>query len=108
MIVVATEGTSSWYVQVNQNSLSESLIAEHEDKGVEMILTFHVHEHEDNPKIHTMTLFNTDVLSSATNLHFQILDDRTNVGPANIVVLSFLTVKEEAVSKSNKITTHLW
>jgi hypothetical protein len=55
-----------------------------------------------------MTLFNTDALGNATDLHFRILDDRTNVGPAGDVILSFLTVKEEAFSKSNEITAHLW
>ena len=55
-----------------------------------------------------MTLFNTDALGNATDLHFRILDDRTNIGPDDDVILSFLTVKEEAVSKSNEITVHLW
>jgi hypothetical protein len=54
-----------------------------------------------------MALFKTYALSNATDLHFGILDDRTNVGPADNVVLSFLTVKEEAFSKSNQITAHL-
>ena len=100
MMIVTMKVTSGCNVQVYQNLLSESLIAKDEDNDAEMVARFHVGKHEDNPNVHTMALFQTDALTNTTNLHFRILYNRTNVWPANGVVLSFLTVEEEAVSES--------
>jgi hypothetical protein len=109
MVVVTMEDTGCCNIQVYQSFLGESLVSKDLVKEAEIAPWFHVgKKYTDNPNIHMMALFKTYALSNTTDLHFGILDDRTNIGPANNVVLSFLTVKEEAVSKSNQITVHLW
>jgi hypothetical protein len=101
MTVVTTKETSARNPQVNQDLISKCLVAKDHLDEVELESRFHFNKHLDYPNIHTVTLFKADTLGNATNLQFGILDDMADVlRPADSVVLPFLTVQKEAVSKT--------
>jgi hypothetical protein len=100
MMVVTTKKTSVRNPQVNQDLISKCLVAKDHLDEVELESRFHFYKHLDYPNIHAVTLFKADTLGNATNVHFGILDDRADVRPADSVVLSFLTIQKEAVSKT--------
>jgi hypothetical protein len=99
MMVATTKETSARNPQVNQDLISKCLVAKDHLDEVELESRFHLNKHLDYPNIHIVTLFKADTLGNATNLHFGILDGRADVRPVDSVVLPFLTIQKEAVSK---------
>jgi hypothetical protein len=99
-VVVALKSTGLFNPQVNKNLVSKCLITKDDLDLVEAVSRFHFYQHLGDPDIHRMTLFYNDALLNATNFQFRILDDRANIWLACNVVLSFLTIKKKAVTKT--------
>ena len=100
MVVVTSKSTRLFNPQVNKNLVSKCLITKDDPDSVKAVSGFHFYQHLGDPDIHTMALFYNHAFCNTTNLHFRIFDDRANIRPACNVVLSFLTIKEKTVTKT--------